>query len=107
MVKISILYPNSKDTRFDMPYYLETHMPLAIKLLGGHPGYRGVSVERGIDGALPSGDAAYVAMCHFQFDSLDHFMEAFVSHADVLRGDIPNYTDAVPVFQASEVLISQ
>jgi hypothetical protein len=48
MTKISILYPNHKSSRFDMRYYVETHMPLAIRLLGSQPGYQGVSVEPGI-----------------------------------------------------------
>jgi hypothetical protein len=29
MIKISILYPNTKGLRFDMRYYVDTHMPLS------------------------------------------------------------------------------
>jgi hypothetical protein len=47
MTKISVLYPNQKNAQFDIEYYLEKHMPLSIKLLSAHPGYRGYSVERG------------------------------------------------------------
>jgi hypothetical protein len=46
-------------------------------------------------------------MCHFLFDSADTFAEAFSVHAPVLQGDIPNYTNASPVIQVSEVLISR
>lgn len=35
MIKISILYPNNKGARFDMRYYVDTHMPLSIELLSG------------------------------------------------------------------------
>ncbi len=89
-----------------MPYYVETHMPLSIGLLSSHPGFRGVSVESGLSGAEPGCDAAYVAMCHFSFDSMESFMAAFVPHAKVLQGDMPNYTDIHPVIQVNEVLIS-
>lgn len=106
MVKLSILYPNSTKSRFDITYYVEKHMPLAIKLLGAEPGFRGVSVERGIDGAFAEAQAAYVAMCHFQFDSQENCMHALATHAAVLQGDIPNYTDIAPLFQLSDVLIS-
>jgi len=34
MTKISILYTNHKSSRFDMRYYVETHMPLAIRAVG-------------------------------------------------------------------------
>jgi uncharacterized protein (TIGR02118 family) len=107
MTKISILYPNTKGSRFDMRYYVETHMPISINLLSAHPGFKGVSVERGLGGAIPGTDAAYVAMCHFLFDSLDDFVAAFTLHAAVLQGDMPNYTDIEPIIQVSEVLISR
>jgi uncharacterized protein (TIGR02118 family) len=107
MIKISILYPNRTGARFDFDYYTATHMPLSIRLLSAHPGFRGVSVERGVGGVAPGTPAPYVAMCHFEFDSLDSFLAAFMPHAAVLQGDIRNYTDADPVIQVNEVLISQ
>jgi uncharacterized protein (TIGR02118 family) len=107
MIKISILYPNSTGARFDFDYYAATHMPLSIRLLSAHPGFRGVSVERGVGGVAPGTPAPYVAMCHFAFDSLDSFLAAFMPHAAVLQEDIRNYTDADPVIQVNEVLISQ
>jgi uncharacterized protein (TIGR02118 family) len=106
MVKISILYPNTKDAHFDMRYYVDTHMPMSIELLGAHPGFQGVSVEGGLGGAVPGTAAAYVAMCHFLFDSVESFQAAFTPHAAALQGDVPNYTDIEPVIQVSEVLIS-
>lgn len=107
MVKISILYPNNQGSRFDVGYYIDTHMPLSIKLLSAHAGFKGVSVERGIGGAIPGTDPAYVAMCHFLFDTIESFMAAFTPHAQRLQGDMPNYTDIEPVIQVNEVLIVQ
>lgn len=105
MVKISILYPNKPGARFDFPYYTEQHMPRSIELLGAHPGFKGVSVERGISGAAPDSAPDYVAMCHFLFDSAEAFLQAFMPHAPELQGDMGNYTDIQPVIQVSEVLI--
>ena len=107
MIKISILYPNNPSAQFDMSYYIDTHMPLSIGLLSTHPGFRGVSVERGLGGALPGTDAAYIAICHYLFNSAEDFMAAFTPHAAVLQGDLPNYTDIEPIIQVSEVLISR
>ena len=107
MTKISIMYPNNKNARFDMRYYVDTHMPLSIELLSVHPCFRGVSVERGLGGAELGTDAAFVAMCHFLFDSIEDFMAAFMPHAARLQGDMPNYTDIKPVIQVNEVLISR
>lgn len=105
MIKISILYPNSG--KFDMNYYLDTHMPRSIALLSAGKGYRGVSVERGLGGASPGSAPSYVAMCHYLFDSADDFMAAFLPHAAELKGDMPNYTDIESIIQVSEVVISR
>ena len=106
MVKISILYPNNKGARFDMGYYIDTHMPLAIGLLSAHSGFKVVSVERALGGAMPGTDAAYVVMCHYLFDLTEDFIAAFMLNAAVLEGDMPNFTDIAPIIQISEVLLS-
>ena len=105
MIKVSIFYPRKEGGRFDRDYYLETHMPMSIERLGVHPGFKGVSVEHGLDGVAPGTDATYVAMCHFLFDRVEDFMAAFTPHASVLQGDMPNYTNIEPVIQFSEVMI--
>jgi uncharacterized protein (TIGR02118 family) len=107
MVKISILYPHQDGARFDFRYYAEVHMPRSIQLLGAHPGFRGVSVERGVGGGAPGSAPAYIAMCHFHFTTAEAFFEAFMPHAAELRGDIPNYTSVQALIQISEVLIQQ
>lgn len=106
MIKISILYPNAGG-RFDMEYYLDSHMPLSISRLGAHSGFRGVSVERGLSGAAPGSAPAYVALCHFLFDSAEDFLAAFTPHAAELQGDMSHYTDIEPTIQVSEIAISR
>jgi uncharacterized protein (TIGR02118 family) len=106
VVKISILYPGRPGARFDFEYYTKTHMPRAIALLSAHPGFQGVSVEKGLGGAAPGVAPAYVAMCHFQFNSAEDFLAAFTPHAAALQGDMPNYTDIEPVIQVNEVLMA-
>lgn len=105
MIKVSIFYPRREGGQFNMDYYLETHMPMSIERLCVHPGFRGVSVERGLGDAVPGADATYVCMCHFLFDRVEDFMAAFTPHASVLQGDLPNYTNIEPVIQFSEVKI--
>lgn len=107
MVTISILYPNEAGARFDFQYYTEVHMPRSIRLLGAHPGFRGVSVERGVGGATPEAAAAYLAMCHFRFTTTEAFLQAFMPHASELQADMPNYTSVQPVIQVNEVLMQQ
>ncbi len=82
-------------------------MPLAIQLLSAHAGYQGVSVERGLSGAMPNSEPTYHALCHFLFSSTEDFMVAFMPHATTLQADIANYTDITPIIQISDVVISQ
>jgi uncharacterized protein (TIGR02118 family) len=107
MTRISFLYPNRKDARFDIDYYAEKHMPWSIALLSAHPGFRGVSVERGVSGGAPGVGPEYVAMCHFLFESLDDFMAAVTPNLSALQADMKNYSDLQPTVQVSEVLISR
>lgn len=107
MVKVTILYPDQNGTHFDFTYYSEVHMPRSVQLLGTHSGYRGVSVERGLSGTDPGSLPAFVALCHFEFTSVDAFLEAFMPHAVELQEDMANYTDIEPVIQFNEVLISE
>jgi uncharacterized protein (TIGR02118 family) len=104
MVKISILYANNKDSKFDFSYYINVHMRMAVELLGSHRGFKGVSVERGLrEVTYP----AYIAMYHFLFDSTQDFLAAFTPNATELQGDIPDYTDIEPIIRFNEVLISR
>lgn len=79
MIKISILYPNTKTARFDFDfdYYLNQHIPLATKLLGEHSGYKGVSVERGLSGAMPNTEATYLCNVSFSFRFQRRFYGGF------------------------------
>jgi uncharacterized protein (TIGR02118 family) len=105
MIKVSILYPNTPGARFDFDYYLNTHMPMSLRLLG-EP-IRSASVERGLRSAEPGQPAAFVALCHFVTDTVEAFEGAFFPNAAVLQGDMANYTDIVPVIQISEIAISR
>jgi uncharacterized protein (TIGR02118 family) len=106
MIKVSILYPNKPGCRFNMDYYLNKHMPLSIELLSTAPGYKGVSVERGLGGGRPDAPPTYIAMCHFLFDTVEAFMAAFMPNSSILQGDMSNYTDIESMIQISEVVIS-
>jgi uncharacterized protein (TIGR02118 family) len=107
MIKISILYPNTPNSRFDMVYYLEQHMPLSISLLSAHPDFQSVSVEQGLSGVMPGSPPTYSVMCHFLFTSIESFIAAFMPHAAQLQADIANYTDVEPIIQFNQVLVSQ
>ncbi|HKJ00203.1 MAG TPA: EthD family reductase [bacterium] len=101
MIKVSVLYPNKSGAKFNMDYYLNSHMPMVASKLGS--ALKGSAVEEGIAGGAPGSPATYVAMGHLLFDSVEAFQAAFGPHASAIMADIPNYTDLQPVLQISEV----
>lgn len=101
MIKVSVLYPNNAGSKFDMEYYLAKHMPMVRQKLA--PTLRGSAVEQGLAGMQPGSPPAYLAMGHLLFDSVEAFQKAFEPHAQAIVGDIPNYTNAQPTIQISEV----
>jgi uncharacterized protein (TIGR02118 family) len=107
MFNISSVYPKKNGYKFDFDYYLNKHMPKSIELLSKAKGFKGVSVECGIDIDEPKINSSYVAMCHYYFETLEDFMAAFGPHAEELQGDIVNYTNIEPTVQINEVKISK
>ncbi len=101
MIKVSVLYPNEEGKKFDMDYYLNSHIPMIQEKLGAT--LKGGAVEQGLSGVEPGSPATYVAMGHLLFDSVEAFQSAFGPNSEAIMADIPNYTDVQPTIQISEV----
>ena len=101
MIKVSVMYPNASDARFDMTYYLDRHMPMVRDLMGDV--LKGINVEQGLAGGQPGAPAPYVALGHLFFESVDAFQAAFAEHSGAILADIPNYTNTQPTVQISQV----
>jgi uncharacterized protein (TIGR02118 family) len=101
MIKVSVLYPNTPGSKFDMMYYCTKHVSLVQQRLGA--ACKGVAIEHGISGGAPGTLPAYTAMGHVYFDSMDTFAKSWGRHIEEFVADVPNYTDIQPVIQISEV----
>lgn len=103
MIKVSVMYPNGPDARFDDAYYREQHMPMVKKLMGEHCKY--YTVDKALSGAGSASNVPYIAMGHLFCDSVDAFQAGFGPHSKEILGDIPNYTNQTPIIQMSEVMV--
>ena len=101
MVKVSVLYPNKPGARFDVEYYLNTHMPMSARLLG--PAVKAITVEIGRPGLGADDVPPFAAICGFTCETVEDFVQAFTPVASQLQGDIPTYTDITPVVQISDI----
>ena len=105
MIKVSVMYPNKPNARFDHAYYRDRHLPLVKSRMGAYCKY--YTIDKGIAGGEPDAPATYVAMCQIFCDSPDAFQAGFGPHASEILADIPNYTDLTPVIQISEVVVGK
>ena len=103
MIKVSVMYPNQPNARFDHDYYRDKHMPMVKAKMGDSCNY--YTVDKGLAGGAPDQPATYIGMCHIFCDSVQDFQAGFGPHAQEILADIPNYTDLSPVIQISEVVV--
>jgi uncharacterized protein (TIGR02118 family) len=103
MIKLTVLYPNGADTKFDMAYYTSKHLPMVKQKCG--PACKSIGAELGINGGAPGSRPTYIAIGHLTFDSVESFEKSFVPHTSAIMADIPNYTNSKPLIQISEITL--
>ena len=101
MIKVSVFYPNSPGSNFDMKYYTSRHMPMVQTKLG--KACKRIEVDQGVAGGAPASPPTYAAIGHLFFDTVEAFQTAFGPHANAILADIPNYTNTQPTLQISEI----
>lgn len=104
MLIVNVIYPNSKDSKFDVEYYLRTHIPLVENLLGDKckkvelsEGVAGVEVEisRGhiqSKTVLP----AYIVIAQFYFESTEDMEASLLKNLEEIVSDISKFTNVKP-----------
>ncbi len=60
-------------------------------------------VDRGVSGG-GNLSAPYVCVGHLYFDSQDGYDRGVAKNGQIIRGDIPNFTNATPIRQIGEIL---
>ena len=101
MITVNVLYPNKDGAKFDMNYYLTSHIPMVKRVLGS--ALKGCVVEQGLGGGAPGTKAEFSVLCHLRFDSVEAFQAAFGPHAAEIQNDISKYSSEAPIIQVSDV----
>jgi uncharacterized protein (TIGR02118 family) len=104
MIKVSVFFPLKPWEQFNSEYFFSKHLPMIVTKLG--KAMKGLSVEKGVSGALPGSAPSFVMMAHFLFESLEAFHKSFGPHAEVVMADVIHFTSIEPVVQISEVKYS-
>src|SRR5581483_7914783 len=75
MVRLSVMYPATPNSRFDWDYYLGPHLVLAKKLLAPY-GLIRIEVDRGIAAFPPGAALPFHAVGHLFFPSAAQLEQA-------------------------------
>lgn len=103
MIIVSVMYPASEGAKFDVDYYLKTHVPM-VGARWRDCGLREPKVLRG--SSAPGGGApAYSMIALLTFNSAAAFQQALDRHGAEIIGDIPNFSNVQPVIQINDVLL--
>jgi uncharacterized protein (TIGR02118 family) len=103
LIKASVMYPNKPGVRFDHEYYRTKHLPLIKSRMGAALKY--YTIDKGLADGEGKPLGPYVAMCHLLCDSVEEYQSSFGPHAQEIRKDIANFTDATSIHQISEVVV--
>ncbi len=101
MYKLSVMYPNQEDARFDFDYYRTEHMDLVKTNLSSF-GLIKTEVDKGISGGGEQ-PAPYICVGNLYFESRDGYDRGMAEAGAILRADIPKFTNVTPIRQISEI----
>ena len=93
MLVITILYPRTDDSTFDMDYYTSSHMPLFADVLGDACQGWGAA-------SIPAGN--YAAMGWAMVTGKEAFDAAMAARGAEVMSDVPNYTNVRPEMLVGE-----
>ncbi len=103
MIKVSVMYPSGDGATFDIDYYVNTHIPMVVELLG--PALKSATVDRGLGGREAGAPPPYLAIAHLVFDSIEDFQGSMGPAGPQLAADGPNYTNTSAILQISEIAL--
>jgi uncharacterized protein (TIGR02118 family) len=100
MIVVSVTYPATEGSRFDLDYYREKHVPL-VRSRWGSCGLTDSKFIRGV-GVPGGGPVAYHLTALLYFGSEAEFQGAGQQHGKEVMSDIKNFTDVKPIVQLND-----
>jgi uncharacterized protein (TIGR02118 family) len=105
MIRVTVLFPKTSDSHFDMDYYLNKHIPMTKAKLQS----LGFPVEAQVDegvGSIALGEPApYAAIGYLTFEKMEDFQNGLTTHGAEIMSDIPNFTNVQPQIQIGQVIL--
>jgi uncharacterized protein (TIGR02118 family) len=94
MIAVTILYPQTDESTFDIDYYTGSHMPMFADALGDAcQGWGAATINNG----------KWAAMGWAMVTTQDAFNGAMAEHGAKIMGDVANYTNVQPELIVGEI----
>ncbi len=105
MIRVTVLYPKTSDSTFDMAYYLNTHTPMVKERLTPLGMVR-IEVDQGMAGLAPGQPPTYEIIAYLVFESIEDLQKGLATHGAEITGDIANFTNTQPQIQINQIIVS-
>ncbi len=98
MITVSVFYPKTAESTFNLDYYMSNHVPMVERLLKPM-GMREVVVEQSIGTPMPNVPAPFSIVARLVFNNVEEMEMGMGHHGETLMRDIPNFSNVQPVVQ--------
>jgi uncharacterized protein (TIGR02118 family) len=102
VIRLTVLYPKTAASTFDMEYYLNKHVPLVLARLSSM-GLRRLEVDAGLGGVAPDQPASFAAIGYLTYDTLEDLQRGLAVHGAELMEDIHKFTNVEPLMQVNRI----
>lgn len=103
MITVSILYPNTSESTFNLDYYMNNHVPMVERLLKPM-GLQDVVVEQSVGTPMPGVPAPFSIVARLDFNNVEEMEMGMGHHGEALMRDIPNFSNVQPIVQIGKRL---
>ena len=103
MITVSVFYPKTADSNFNLEYYMTKHVPMIEQLLKPM-GMKAVVVEQSIGTPMPDVPAPFSIVARLEFNNMEEMEMGMGHHSEALMGDVPNFSNVQPVVQIGKRL---
>ena len=106
MIRVTVLFPKTSNSHFDMDYYLSKHVPMTKSRLESLGFPVEAAVDEGLGSITPGEPAPYAAIGYLLFEKIEDLQNGLTTHGAEIMADIPNFTDVQPQIQIGNVVFS-
>ena len=104
MIRVTVLFPRTSDSHFDMEYYLTKHVPMTKAKLQSLGIPVEAEVDEGIASITPGEPAPYAAIGYLLFEKMEDLQNGLATHGAEIMADIPNFTNVQPQIQIGNIV---